>query len=82
MYNANGGAQGNEFQVNTYTAANQEHPSVAMDAAGDFVVTWQIAGEDGSGYGIFAQQYNAAGAAQGSEFEINAYTPGNQGTRR
>jgi hypothetical protein len=32
-----------------------------MDAAGNFVVTWSSYGQDGSGSGIYAQRYNAAG---------------------
>ena len=32
---------GHEFQVNTYTTSNQVHPSVAVDADGDFVVVWR-----------------------------------------
>ncbi len=77
-YNSTGVAQGSEFRVNTYTAGNQEFPSVAMDSAGDFVVVWQSQGEDGDGYGIYAQRYNSSGMAQGGEFRVNTYTAGNQ----
>jgi hypothetical protein len=64
--------QGGEFQINQYT--KNQHlmaPQVAMDLAGDFVVAWQSYGQDGSGYGIYARRYNAAGAAQGNEFQVN-----------
>lgn len=77
-YNAAGVAQGGQFRVNTYTTADQKSPSVAMDAAGDFVITWQSNSEDGSGYGIYAQRYNAAGIVQGSEFRVNTLTMGDQ----
>jgi hypothetical protein len=78
-YNATGVKQGGEFGVNTYIAGNQSSASVGMDAAGDFVVAWHSGGgQDGSGYGIFAQHYNAAGVAQGGEFGVNTYTTGNQ----
>lgn len=73
-YNAAGVAQGAEFRVNTWTTFNQDSPSVSMDSAGDFVITWQSYGQDGDNYGIYAQRYNAAGAAQGSEFSVNSYT--------
>jgi phosphoheptose isomerase len=43
-----------------------------MDASGDFVVAWQSS--DGSGYGIYAQRYNAAGVPKGAEFPVNTYT--------
>jgi hypothetical protein len=77
-YNASGVAQGSEFQVNTYTTAAQSNPSVSMDNDGDFVVTWQSAGQDGSGAGIYGQRYNASGVAQGSEFKVNTYTTSDQ----
>ncbi len=69
---------GAEFQVNTFTPSNQEHAKVATDAAGDYVVVWQSYGQDGSGYGIYAQLYNASGTEMGSEFQVNTYTTGNQ----
>ncbi|MBI1347631.1 hypothetical protein GC163_15225 [bacterium] len=77
-YNAAGVAQGSEFQVNTFTSGNQRYAAVAMDADGDFVVTWTSYDQDGSSYGIFAQRYNAAGVAQGSEFQVNTYTTSTQ----
>ena len=63
-----------EFQVNTYTTGNQRQPTVAMDADGDFVIAWAAAPGISSGYGIYAQRYNAAGVAQGGEFRVNTYT--------
>lgn len=73
-YNAAGIAQGSEFRVNTTTAGEQKWASVAMDADGDFVVTWTSDGQDGSMTGVYAQRYNAVGAAQGSEFRVNTTT--------
>ncbi|MCA9096637.1 MAG: hypothetical protein KDA68_24320, partial [Planctomycetaceae bacterium] len=73
-YNAAGVPQGSEFQVNTYTTNPQLFPSIGMDADGDFVITWQSIGQDGSGYGIYAQRYNAAGETQGTEFQVNSFT--------
>ena len=69
---------GPELQANTYTTSNQMRASVALDAAGDYVVAWQSLGQDGSGWGIYAQRYNAAGVARGSEFRVNTYTTGDQ----
>jgi hypothetical protein len=77
-YNAAGVAQGSEFRVNTYTTNWQRNPTVAMDADGDFVVAWASNAQDGDSYGVYAQRYNAAGVAQGSEFRVNAYTTGIQ----
>ncbi|MDZ4688529.1 MAG: cadherin domain-containing protein, partial [Planctomycetaceae bacterium] len=77
-YNAAGVAQGSEFRVNTYTTDSQRYSTVALDADGDFVVTWSSVGQDGNDYGVYAQRYNAAGVAQGSEFRVNTYTTNQQ----
>jgi hypothetical protein len=77
-YDNAGVAQGAEFRVNTYTTSYQYYPSVAMDNDGDFVVSWMSDGQDGSGFGIYAQRYNNAGVAQGAEFRVNTYTTSNQ----
>jgi hypothetical protein len=69
---------GPEFQVNSYTADRQYVPAVASDANGSFVVVWSSRGQDGSGYGIFGQRFNASGVPQGSEFQVNSYTTGDQ----
>jgi hypothetical protein len=74
-YNAAGTAQGGEFLVNTYTTGNQRFPAAAMKADGDFVIVWEsVGGQDGNGIGVFGQQYSAAGAPQGGEFQVNSYT--------
>ncbi len=70
-FSATGAKVGGEFQINQYTNGQQMDPHVAMDLAGDFAVTWESYGQDGSGYGIYARRYNAAGAAQGNAFLVN-----------
>jgi hypothetical protein len=76
-FDSSGVAQGLETQVNTVTAFSQNFPAVAMDADGDFVVAWQSY-HDGSGVGIFAQRFDAAGVAQDGEFQVNTFTAGYQ----
>lgn len=76
-YNASGVAQGSEFRVNSYISADQGTPSVAAYTGG-FVVTWYSNGQDGSGYGVYAQRYSNAGAALGPEFRVNTTTGSNQ----
>jgi S-layer homology domain len=50
-----------------------------MDDDGGFVVVWQDrAGADGSGYGVFGQRFDSAGAPVGGQFQVNTYTTGNQ----
>ena len=77
-FDAAGGRRGSEFQVNTHTEYSQEHPSVACDAAGDFVVVWESGEQDGDGYGIFGQRIDANGDKVGGEFRVNTYTDGGQ----
>jgi len=77
-FDAAGMKVGGEFPVNTYTTGTQRFPSVAMDADGDSVVVWESAGQDGSGYGIYGQQFDSAGTKVGEEFQINSYTTGTQ----
>lgn len=76
-YNTAGVPQGVEFLVNSYTTGWQRDPSVAMNAAGDFVIAWQSYPQDGSLYGIFGRQFSAGGAG-GVEFPVNALTTNNQ----
>ncbi len=77
-YDADGVAQGGEFLVNSFTTNEQARASVAMDADGDFVVTWYSAYQDGSYTGVYAQRYNSAGVPQGGEFLVNTTTEGRQ----
>ncbi|MEH2060844.1 MAG: cadherin-like domain-containing protein [Nostoc sp.] len=77
-YNSSGVAQGNEFKVNSTTIGDQKNPTIAMDTGGDFVISWQSNLQDGDKYGIYAQRYNSAGVAQGSEFKVNTTTTSNQ----
>jgi hypothetical protein len=69
-----GNRVGGEFQVNSYTTYSQFLPAVASDANGNFVVVWSSSEQDGSYAGVFGQRYDASGTAQGSEFQVNAYT--------
>jgi hypothetical protein len=73
-----GAALGGEFHVNTWTDREQNAPSVACDADGDFVVAWQSRLQDGSEYGVYAQRYSAAGVTRGEEFRVNNATDGMQ----
>ncbi len=66
-YDATGVLAGGEFQVNTHTTADQQNPGVATDGSGDFVVTWESPGQDGSNGGIFARRYACAGSCTGGD---------------
>ena len=71
-YNADGIPVDIEVQVYSVTSGDQASPSVAMDADGDFVITWHS--DDQNGLGIYAQRYNANGNEEGIEFQVNSHT--------
>ena len=71
-YGADGTPQSGEFQVNTFTTGQQNEPDVAIEPDGDFVVIWQSDGQDGDGYGIYAQCFTVAGLPKGEEFRVNS----------
>lgn len=76
-----GSPLGVEFQVNTFTTAEQRAPHVATGGANEFVVVWQSyssGGTDTSQYSIQGQRFSATGVPQGGEFQINAFTTDNQ----
>jgi hypothetical protein len=77
-YDAAGSRVGLEFRVNSYTSGYQFLAAVAMDPTGSFVAVWQSFGQDGDGYGVFGQRFDAAGTPQGSEFQVNPYTTSDQ----
>jgi hypothetical protein len=74
-YDSEGAPQGVEFRVNSYTTLGQGNPFVASDASGNFVVVWTSDRQYEDSWGIFGQRYDSGGAAQGSEFRVNSYTP-------
>ena len=79
-YDVSGAAVGGEVRVNTYTSSDQDTPQIAALSGGGWVVTWQSFGQDGSGYGVYQQAYNASGAAVGGEVRVNTYTSSDQET--
>jgi hypothetical protein len=77
-YSANGTARGGETKVNTYVNDHQWEQQITALSGGGWVVTWSSEGEDGSGYGIYQQAYNADGTARGGEVQVNTYVTGDQ----
>ncbi len=76
---SNGSFRGTEFQVNTFTSADQDYPVVCCSASGDFVVAWEGSGnQDGDEEGVFAQRFASSGARRGPEFQVNVFTSGSQ----
>jgi hypothetical protein len=77
-YDSNGLPDGAEFRVNSHTTNHQGRPRVASAPDGRFVVVWYSVGQDGSGWGVFGQRYDANGLPAGPEFRVNSFTPNHQ----
>jgi len=83
-YDADGNRVRTEFRINEYTEVDeyletgQDSPSVTALTDGGFVVAWQSGLQDGDGWGIYGQRYDAQGNALGGEFRVNATTEGHQ----
>jgi hypothetical protein len=79
-YASDGSMRGVQFQVNTFTTADQTSPSVAAAADGDFVVTWDNMGSISPQLNdVSGQRYASDGSMRGGEFQVNSYTSGAQG---
>lgn len=80
VFNANGTTMGGEVHVNSHTAENQYKPAVCVLRDGGWVVTWESQDQDGSGYGIYQQRYDADGSEHGGERRVNSHTASEQDT--
>lgn len=73
-FDAAGAPAGGEFRINTTTSNTQINPAVAVLTGGGFVIAWQSFNQDGGTDGVYAQRYDAAGVAVGTEFRVNTET--------
>ncbi|HYD67955.1 calcium-binding protein [Azospirillum sp.] len=78
-YNAAGQQMTGEVLVNNaYVTGDQQQPCVTALADGGFMVAWTSAGQDGSGYGVYAQRYDATAQPLGGTFLLEANSSGHQ----
>ena len=77
-FDSAGTALGMEFQVNTHFTNNQGLPNVALKGDGSFTVAWSSNGQDGDLNGAFGRRFASDGSPLTGEFQLNAYTIGNQ----
>ena len=77
-YDSSGASVGSELQINSTTTEDQQEAAVTALEDGGFVVTWQSKNQDGDDWGIYAQRYDSAGVASGSEFLVNTTTADQQ----
>lgn len=75
----NGNPTGPEHQLNAYTTGTQLGPAIPPHTGSRTVVVWTSRGQDGSDRGVFGRVVGLDAAPRGSEFQVNAYTTGNQG---
>ncbi len=79
---ADGAPLGDPFQVSTYTSSYRaDSPSVASDAAGNFIVAWhsdESSGTDTSGTSVHARLYASDDSPLTDEFQVNTYTTNGQ----
>src|SRR5947208_5463009 len=59
-----------EFAAATTTANDQQHPAIAADGSGNFVISWEGPRPEG-GNGIYWQRFDISGTPQGGEFRAN-----------
>jgi hypothetical protein len=71
LYDANGLAVGEEFEVNLMPDCR--YPDVAIDAKGNFAVVWM---QDKSSNSIIARLYDANGLARTEPFQVNTISFG------
>ena len=72
-YDVNGDKVGDSFVVNSYLKNQQINADVTGLEDGGFVVTWQSEGQDGDGFGIYAQRYDVNNLQVGDEFQVSSY---------
>jgi hypothetical protein len=80
LHQASGKLVRRTFRVNQ-TSQGASWPSVGMDGAGNFVVSWEAknAAKPGSVSNVFARRFNSAGSPQGAAWRVRPPAPGIQG---
>ena len=63
-----------EFGINTHTTSQQLFPTMAMDAQGNFICTWEDFGQNGgpAGFGVIARVFDSSATPVGGEILVNA----------
>jgi hypothetical protein len=78
LWDMDGSPLVSELRVSSYIAGCQQSPAVAFAPDGSFVVVWQSEGQDGDGWGVYAQRFDRNGSFSGPEVRVNATTAGDQ----
>lgn len=67
-----------EIVLSNFRALEEAPAAAAADAEGNYVVTWQSYGQDGSGLGIYARRFDTTGLPLEDAFLVTNTTDGNQ----
>jgi len=78
LFDSAGTPLGGEFLANSTVGNRQTHPVATALASGGFAIAWEDYGTDGSGGGVWARVFDAAGAPVGDDFLVNTQTTGDQ----
>jgi len=70
---------GSELMVNAYTSNYQWFPDISSNGS-NYMAVWQSDGQDGLGYGVYAQMFDSNGNKISSEQQVNSFTAENQST--
>jgi hypothetical protein len=80
LFSADGSSIGSEFRVNTTPGVYRSGSSMVTSLTnGGFVSTWSNS-QDSYNSDVFGQVFSADGSPVGSEFRVNTYTSGHQGS--
>ncbi|WP_040308651.1 cadherin-like domain-containing protein, partial [Asticcacaulis biprosthecium] len=77
-FNNDGTTNGSEFQVNTTGTNQQYQPTITGLSGGGYVIAWASNVQDGSAYGVYFKQYDAAGTVVLAETRANTHAGSDQ----
>lgn len=69
---------GDDLEINAAGRGQNQNISATVLKDGSVLVTWANFGDDGSGFGVFAQRLSATGEKIGAKFQVNSTTNSNQ----
>lgn len=81
LFDANGDAETDEIQANTFTTGGQGHPALDLGPEDEFVVAWTSYGSGGGDSdlsSIQTRRFGADGAALGEQAQVNEFTTSSQ----
>lgn len=71
VYSRSGSILISEFRVNDSTAGDQNSPSVAMNANGNFVVSWTNSSDSNGNAAVYTKRFSSTGLPLGSQVRVS-----------